>query len=427
MRRRGLWMAIALVLVLVIGSCQGDRMRRELTEPVTLKLSGWGASPTEQRLLQQVLHRFEETHPSIRVRFETIADQYMDVIKTRLIGDAGPDVFYLDALEAPFLMQSGVLEPLEPYITESFDLKDVDPNLLAAFQGQGHIFGLPKDYSTLALFYNRRAFAEAGLSQPPTTWEELRDSAARLTRDRNQDGRLDQYGFGIVPELARLTFMVAATGGQVVNEEGWATFATPEAIQGLQLTVEQYQRDRTAARPPDVGTHSTTEMLGQGKAAMVLEGNWAIPFLQETFPELDFATAEVPRIQGQPGTMVYTVAYVMNHRCRYKREAWELIAYLTGKDGMKQWTGTGFALPTRHSVAAALGYDRDTLRSPLVAGAAYATPWQIGPFPGAVMNNFNNQFLSTLLAEQPLDQALQRAQIAANRQIEFAQPFNPIP
>ncbi|HEY9639174.1 MAG TPA: hypothetical protein V6C57_01755, partial [Coleofasciculaceae cyanobacterium] len=53
--------------------------------PVTLKLGGWGSSPAEQRLFQTVLTTFEATHPKIRIKFEPVADQYMDVLKTRLI------------------------------------------------------------------------------------------------------------------------------------------------------------------------------------------------------------------------------------------------------------------------------------------------------------------------------------------------------
>ncbi len=116
--------------------------------------------------------------------------------------------------------------------------------------------------------------------------------------------------------------------------------------------------------------------------------------------------------------MVYTVAYVMNQQAEHKAEAWELIAYLTGKEGMKNWTSTGFALPTRKSIAAALGYDQDPLRAALVAGVNYATPWQGGEHLSVITNSFNNQFLSALLEEQSLKQAMVKAHKSANRQIK---------
>jgi multiple sugar transport system substrate-binding protein len=416
--RRFNLIALLLATVLLVIGCQGSASRNLRTEPVIIKLSGWGASPVEQRLLNSVLRDFEAIHPAIQVRFEVIADQYMDVIKTRLIGDAAPDVFYLDALEAPFLMQQNVLEPLDAYIAPSFDLDDFEKNLLQPFTAQSRIYGLPKDYSTLALFYNKKAFAMAGIAQPPKTWQELRSSAKQLTLDRTQDGKPEQYGFGMIAELPRQAHTVVAMGGQVVDTAGYATFATDTALKGLALGVEQYQRDRSSARPLDVGANTGSEMFGQGKAAMVAEGNWAIPYLKDTFPELDFATAELPQINGKPATMVYTVAYVMNRQSQHKREAWELIAYLTGEKGMEKWTSKGFALPSRKSVAEKLHYDRDPLRAPLVAGVSYATPWQIGQYPAAVMNSFNNQFVSTLLGQKPLKAAMTQAQESANRQIK---------
>jgi multiple sugar transport system substrate-binding protein len=88
---------------------------------------------------------------------------------------------------------------------------------------------------------------------------------------------------------------------------------------------------------------------------------------------------------------------------------------------MKKWTSSGFALPTRKSVAQQLRYDRDLLRSPLVAGVVYATPWQLGRYPAPIANNFNNQFLSALLGQKSLQTALQRAKQDANAQIQSSQ------
>ncbi|OKH52261.1 ABC transporter substrate-binding protein [Calothrix sp. HK-06] len=412
----GLVVAIAISMV----GCQSLPTLTAQNAPVatTVKLSGWGASPAEQKLLTSVLRDFEAQHPTIKVKYEQIADQYMDVMKTRLVGDAAPDVFYLDALEAPFLMSQNVLEPLDGYIKPEFELTDFEPTLLDTFKYRATIYGLPKDYSTLALFYNKQAFANAGLENPPQTWEELRAYAKKLTIDTNKDGRIDQYGFGENAELARQVYQIKAYGGQVVNRESRAAFAEQARLQGLQSVVDQYRNERSSAQKSDVGTNSGSEMFGQGKAAMVIEGNWAIPYLRDTYPKLNFATAEIPTINGQRSTMLFTVAYVMNKQSKHKPEAWELIKYLTGKEGMQKWTGTGFALPTRRSVATNLGYDQDSLRSSLVAGVNYGIPWQVGKYPAAIMNNFDNQFVSALLGEQPLPQAMQRAQTQANKLIQ---------
>ena len=285
---------------------------------VNIKLSGWGASSIEQKLLKKLLRDFEEEHPAIKVKYEVINDQYMDVIKTRLVGEAAPDVFYLDALEAPFLMSQNVLEPLDAYIKTEFDLNDFEQTLLDSFKYKNQIYGLPKDYSTLALFFNKQALVEQGFTNPPATWKELRSYSRKLTEDSNQDGRIDKYGFGEIPELARQVYKIKAFDGQVIGKNNYAAFADSEALKGLQLAVEQYRKERTSAQKTDVGTNSGSEMFAQGKVAMVVEGNWAIPYLEETFPNLEFGTAEVPTINNKKGTMVFTVAYVMNKKAKYK-------------------------------------------------------------------------------------------------------------
>ncbi len=413
MRKKRLFNFLGLVIIIAIAIISYHNW--PLPKPpafITVKLSGWTGNPLEQRLLKQVIEDFEKQHPQIKVKYEAISDQYMDVIKTRLVGEAAPDVFYLDALEAPFLMGQNVLEPLGKYIKPKFDLTDIEPNLLKNFTYQNRIYGLPKDYSTLALFYNKQAFNQVGLTSPPTTWEQLRSYSKQLT------GKLNKYGFGEIPELARQAYKITAFGGEIIDKNGYATFANNPGLQGLELVINQYQKDRSSAQKSDVGTNSGSEMFGQNKVAMVIEGNWAIPYLQETFPKLEFATAEIPEINNQKSTMVFTVAYVMNKQAPHKKEAWELISFLTGKEGMKKWTGKGFALPARKSVAQQLGYDQDPLRSSLVAGVNYATPWQVGKNPAAIINNFDNQFISVLLGQQPLKQAMLKAQDAANKQIK---------
>lgn len=416
MKKPLLFWVILLLAIITLTSCGF----RNSQEGITVTLSGWQSNPKEKQLLEQVLHQFESQHPYIKVKHETINDQYMDVIKTRLIGDAAPDVFYLDSFEAPLLMKYGVLEPLNSYITPQFEIADFEAAMLQAFQLDRQTYGLPKDFSTLALFYNKKAFQEAGIDAAPQTWEELRDYSLKLTIDKNHDGRNEQYGFGIAPDLSRQYFMMTAFGGRLIDRQENAAFFTSGSLKGLQLVIDQYRKDKSSAQPSDVGASSGSEMFGQGKAAMVIEGTWAIPYLQETFPKLEFATAEVPTVNGKKGTMAYTVAYVMNKKTKHKEAAWQLISYLTSKEGMKAWAKEGLALPTRQSVLKELGYVDNALYAPFVKGASYATIWQAGETLPTILTNFNNQFISALIGEQSLREAMRKAQRSANQEIQAA-------
>nr|WP_155112909.1 ABC transporter substrate-binding protein [Metabacillus mangrovi] len=377
-------------------------------------MSGWGGNPVEKKLLEEVLADFEASHPHIDVKFNVINDQYMDVLKTRLIGGTAADVFYLDAFEAPALFETGAVEPLNKYVTEEFDLDDFEKPMLDAFKQGDELYGVPKDYSTLALFYNKKLFKEAGIASPPETWDELQEAAKKLTTD-------DVYGLGVLPNIERMYYMAEAGGGEVIKGDK-AAFADDRVVKELQPIIDMRLKDKSAAQPSEVGAGSNAgEMFGRGKAAMVMEGNWNIPYLEETFPDIDYGTAEIPTVNGKKGTMSFTVGYAMNAESEHKKESWELISYLTGKEGMKKWTSKGFALPTRQSVAAELGFDKDELRGPLVNGAEYATVWQDGPFLPIVMNNFNNQFLSAYLGERSLKDALKDAERQANKEIKVTE------
>ncbi|PSB48140.1 ABC transporter substrate-binding protein [Cyanosarcina cf. burmensis CCALA 770] len=416
---RKVWLFLILFVVGTI-AFTGCMTARQL-EPgvVTITLSGW-SNLNEKQLLQKVLRDFEAKHPRIKVKYDAIADEYMDVMKTRLIGETAADVFYLEAFAAPEIMRPGVLEPLNSYISKKFNLADFYPQFLQAFQKKQIIYGLPKDYSTLALFYNKKAFQSVGLSQPPQTWEQLRKYAKKLTVDRDRDGRVDRYGFALVPELARQVFIIEAFGGKLIDSNGEVAFAEPESLKGLQLLVDLYRLDKSAAQPSDVGTSSAGEMFGQERVAMAIDGPWLIPYLKETFPQLEYATAEVPTINQKKGTMAYTVAYVMNRKSKHKAAAWELISYLTGQEGMQAWTSQGSVFPTRRSVTDTLQADRNPLYSPFIAGAEYATIWQLNEDLPIILNNFNNQFVSAIIGQQSLVSAMTKAQKTANKEIALS-------
>ncbi len=155
-------------------------------------------SPGEPALVRQVLEGFEEKNPDIEVRYEPISGTYMTLIQTRIAAGTPPDLFTLSDVNAPDLIAAGVLMPLDEWIErDGVDLDDFYPNLLNAFRHDGKIYGLPKDYNTLGLFYNKDMLAEAGVS-PPQTWEELRDAARKLT-----DKSAGRYGLCLTPDMAR--------------------------------------------------------------------------------------------------------------------------------------------------------------------------------------------------------------------------------
>ncbi|HET7577666.1 MAG TPA: ABC transporter substrate-binding protein [Bacillales bacterium] len=419
------WLAIVSLLTLVFGfalaGCgnngSGDSQNASgeaqsnggSQKKVSITLTGWQSSPAEKKRLKQVIDSFEQKYPNIHVNIEAIADQYMQVLTTRLIGGKAGDVFYLDSSVAPSLFQKGVLQPLDQYVTKDFDVNDFQKPLLDAFKYNGKIYGFPKDFSTLALFYNKTMFKKAGISEPPKTFKELRADAKKL---KNAGFK----AFGVSPDLARLYNVAQMKGGDVIKNNK-ANLASPKIVSALQPIIDMHLKDKTAFVPSEVGEKNTGDAFGKGKVAMVLEGPWNIAYFKEAYPDLKYGIAEPPSFYGKKTTMAFTVAYVMNKASKHKEAAWKLISYLTGKEGMKKWTKGGIALPTRKSVADELGYSKDPLRGPFVKSASYSTVWQDGVNLPVVQTNFNNMFLSAFLGKQPLAKAMKKAEKQANAAI----------
>ncbi|SES26222.1 ABC transporter substrate-binding protein [Salipaludibacillus aurantiacus] len=379
-------------------------------EEVTVRLTGWQSSPTEQRYLEETIEAFEEEYPHINVQMDTIADQYMDVLQTRLIGGEAADVFFLDAFEAPRLIEAGVLEPLDSYVTEEFDVDDFEEPLIEAFRRDGQLWGLPKDTSTLALFYNKDHFEEAGIDTPPETWEEMEEMAKTLTVD-------NRYGLGIVTDLARLYFIAESQGGEV-TVDNQANFTDPNVIDALQPIVDMKNEKEIAASPADVGAEWGGDMFGTERASMIIEGNWMIEFMEDAFPDVNYGVVEVPTINDNKGTMAYTVSYSMNEASEQKEEAWQLIEFLTGKEGMEIWTSSGLALPSRQSVAESLEYTDEAIYEPFIEGTSYATVWADDTNLPIINSNFENQFVSAFLGDQELEEAMEEAERVANNEID---------
>jgi multiple sugar transport system substrate-binding protein len=87
---------------------------------------------------------------------------------------------------------------------------------------------------------------------------------------------------------------------------------------------------------------------------------------------------------------------------------------------MKAWAKEGLVLPSRKSVLQELGYADNPLYASFVKGADYATIWQAGETLPTILTHFNNQFISALIGEQSLRDAMRKAQRSANKEIQAA-------
>ena len=360
-----------LLLSLLTTGCETS------TTTDAVRLSGWVSSPSEERLLQQTLEMFQLKFPAIRVKYEPIPGNYSEKIQLMLGTYTAPDVFYLKGETAPSYMRYNILMPLNPFLEQdsTFDLQDFYPFLLQAFKKDSVYYGFPKDFNLYVLFYNKTMFRNAGLSRPPRTWQELVEFSKALTVDRNQDGLPEQWGLIIEPSIEMAMAFVYQNGGRFQKPSGELGITEPAFLQALEFYYRLY-RQRIAALPTDVGAAWNGDAFGRSRCAMIFAGAWVIPFLQDNYPRLEYAVAPLPAGK-QPGTVAFTNAYVMPKYCRQPEKAWTLMKYLTGKEGMAQWTSLGLALPARRSVAEKLGFYRHPIYKHFMQSTALARVFQV--------------------------------------------------
>ena len=342
-----------------------------------MRISSWVSSPEETRMFNATLDSFRLASPEVIFDFEPIPGNYAEKLQLMLGTNTAPDLFFIKGYLAPSYMSFGILEQLDGYIQNQhdIDLDDFYPNLLQAFQRDGMQYGLPKDFAPYVLFYNKRMFEEAGILTPPATWDELRSAAEKLTVDKDGDGQVDQYGLVIEPSTEMLMPFVFQNGGNFQNPDGSLGITDEPFVEALEFYHGLY-KDGIATIPTDVGQGWNGDTFGRGMAAMCLSGGWLIPFVKGNYPDLDWAVAELPAGK-QKATIAFTTAFSMPKDSKYKADAWEMMNYLTGKDGMRIWTSQGLALPSRRSVAIQNGFYDDPVYGVFMKSADFAKTFQV--------------------------------------------------
>lgn len=407
-------MLLPMFLVVLTG-CSGSSESGELAE-TTITLGVWGGTDAEESTRDQLIADFTaETGIGVDVRVWT---DYETQLQTELIGGTAPDVFYVEAFLFPSLENEGLLAPLGDFIynTEGFEKDDFYGPAINAFASEtGDIYGLPKDLSTLGLYYNETLLNEAGFTPEdiPTDMDELPAFLAELGNNLPE---------GVVPgitssELARHLFALNAGGTSVIDKNGLGVLTQPDQLKYVQMLVDAYG-EGLVQRPIDLGHDWAGDSFGTESAVLMIEGNWAIAHLHQNFPEVEFGTKEVPMMNGNQGSMMFTVSYSINAHSNNQEAAWEFVNFVTGKEGMTTWAEGASLIPSRQSSSEALNLQENDVMAPFIAAAEYATPWQQGTTLSIVFREYNNMIPAALSGEMSLQEAMEQAERVANNDIE---------
>ncbi|MBC7724201.1 MAG: sugar ABC transporter substrate-binding protein [Burkholderiaceae bacterium] len=319
---------------------------------------------------------FEAENPGIEVRLTQYGwGDYWQKLTASLVAGAGPDVFADHLTKYPEFVTRGVLLPLDSLeATRDFDGSGFQEGLADLWVGQdGLQYGMPKDFDTVALFYDEGTLEDAGMT--PADLEDLQwnpedggtfeDVIARLSVDENgvrgdeegfDPGNVDVYGLasggagGDGNGQTQWAWLAAATGWEYTNADVWGDEyyfddprfqATLAWLFGLvdKGFMPSYQSVGTSPDP--------VQQLGSGQAALSPNGSWTISAYGR-LEGIDLGIAQVPAGPiGHPVSMYNGLGDSISAQTDYPEEAAKFVAYL-GSDACQIMVGEeGVVFPAR--------------------------------------------------------------------------------
>lgn len=315
-------------------------------EKVFVRFAGWSAGETEMKNYQKIIDEFEKENPDIGIKYEVITQMFHENILASFGAGVAPDVFYVDSAWAPIFIDKGALYPISDLADKSF-IDKFYPFLLEPFKKNGKLYGLPKDWSMLALFYNKKLFEQAGITKPPETWEELEQDAKIITEKTGKPGLAIYLG-----GFNRYVPVAVSNGApkpwfEKPEDASW--FDNPVVKETLTWYINLYKVGKVdmekqgkkpyVVQPGDVGAGWLGDAFGKQEVAMVISGNWMIPFLADQFPDFkygeDWDIAPLPAGKSGRVTMAYTVILGINAKSEHPKEAWKFVEFILGSKGQK--------------------------------------------------------------------------------------------
>ena len=347
-------MKYALVSLLLATSAHAE---------TTITYMAWG-SPAEGAVWAEIARAFEAGHPDINVNIQLSDwDSYWEKLRVQFAGGTPPDVFAMSPPLYPDWQSRGVLLNLQPYLNaDPTALEGVYPVTLTAYQTPDGYFGLPRDFQTIVLYYNKDMFDAGHLPYPSAdwTWDNLRAAAVKLTVDTDSDGRTDQWGFtadGYGPE-AMIAPMIRSYGGDLVDVAARKTLLdSPAAMTAVTLMHDMFAHDHSMPNEQEVASFGWDPFLA-GVAAMTLSGHWSVPDYSASALHWDIA----PIPQGPMGrvTTVNSAGFVISKDTKSPDAAFAFVKFATSVEGQTLAAKIGLAVPIRAAVANSPAYLNQT-------------------------------------------------------------------
>ena len=308
-------------------------------EAVTLTM--WVESKNETDIKQELDEEFMEENPDIILnKVMKEGDPGNDFYQGVAAGNA-PDCVTVSFTLMDKYANAGILTPLNQYF-DQWDEKDgFSQSYVDMFTKNGNLYGITSIDANFLLAYNKAVFREAGIENPPATWEEAYETAKKITNPDTQT-----YGYGVLGSEWTdwfFQYYVWQAGGDLTkrNADGTLelTFTDPAVIEAANY-YQKLRRDGVSQPDLTLKFNELIEKFAQGKIAMM-------PFATDWVSTAASLGAKVDDIglcpfpAGPSGKSVTTSLgynWVINAKSSPEKQdaAWRYIAFMSSKESMER-------------------------------------------------------------------------------------------
>jgi len=211
--------AILILVILLLLVCLDEKsLAKKEEESITVWAMG-----AEGMKIAEMARKFEQANPGVRVITQAIPwEAAHEKLMTSVVGEIPPDVSQLGTTWMAEFQAMGALAPLNELISES-EIIGQDRFFSASWETNlinGKVYGIPWYVDTRVIFYRKDLLKEAGFDHPPRTWEELERVGKALIKDRDGDGKIDQYGMALpVKDWNILSMFIWENGGNILTPD----------------------------------------------------------------------------------------------------------------------------------------------------------------------------------------------------------------
>ena len=418
-----------MVFSLLLSACQGAAATQASTsnEPVKLVvLTHWGEESLATPM-KALLDEYTKANPNVTIEYQAVTfDQLLTKISTSRAAGTAPDIIHIYNLWMPDFVKGGALAtPPEDVVN---DIKaSYSPGSIQAVTVKDQIWGYPTEINTWQLVYNKKMFADAGLSEPPKTLDELKDYACKLTK-KKADGTLEHTGLavltgwdsGVVHPFLSLLW---SDGGQYLSPDlSKAEFNSPQSKEVLQTYSDMIKEGCV-----DPGLGGGFNDFVTGKSAMVIMANFFRSDLKNSFVDGYDNVGVAPIPVGSSGdksvALQYNWLWTVDKTSKNAEEAWKLVKWLNTPRGEGKASPMGEyltsalgAIPSRLSDQKALSDTlSDFLLKAYLDSASTSQPEPVLVGGQEIKTALQTQIENTWYDKASIDEALQSAATEADR------------